>query len=223
MKGFFGILIAAGALILLAADLSAGEVPSARERLAARDDVRLLYAVDETHSFVMGGPTLLLAERPRKVTLYGAIKGGPMLAYMVEHDSPQPFAYKNPVVSALTLAEGRVALAAAGSAVDRTGPTAADLFQLACRACSRAGATPTFVIPRTFGNQRRLATVSAAEAFGYIIMGGGHWYISCDGGAKGVRFLVSKGYRSLIGDVETALVRFGRALEGVNYVKAGKR
>jgi len=223
MKVFSGILMAAGALALWASGLSAGEVPSARERLAARDDVRLLYAVDETHSFVMGGPTLLRAKRPRKVTLYGAIKGGPMLAYMVEHDSPQPFAYKNPVVSSMKLAEGTVALAAAEAATDRTGPTAADLFQLASRACTRAGATPTFVIPMSSGNHGGLASVNAAEAFGYIIMGGGPWYISCDGGAQGVRFLVSKGYGSPSGDDETALVRFGRALEGVKYVRADKR
>ncbi|GMR04509.1 MAG: hypothetical protein BMS9Abin23_0407 [Thermodesulfobacteriota bacterium] len=194
---------------------------SLRESLINKDVIKALYAVDETHSFVVGKPVVSAGNNYRVVKWYSSGEGSAKRAYLIEH-SPEPLIYKNPVVPAFTrvagISDGPIKLKDENFDRSAKGYTGIDAFQLAYAACSKKGGTLTFVIPKRYGKFKRLTSVDAIEAFDHILLKGkaGAWYIACEGES---RFRILKNYSFLTGNFEVAEVRNGIGLNGVNYAK----
>lgn len=221
------IFMALTILAVAATAAVAGEGPSDRERIAVRGDVALLYAVDETHSFVIGTPDLEDLDTSKVVTVYGTGFGSSIAAVMVEHSEAQPLVWKNPQMPSYdeigVPVQGRTSLGVEVLDSGKDGYTAIDLYQHSMISCDKSYGTASFVIPKEFGNYKRLTEVDAVEAFNYILLSGddgGAWYMACEGGTE--KFQVKKNYKFLTDDAESAEVRHGRALEGVDYARFGE-
>ena len=229
MKYLFKVTICVLTSLLMAApNRYAQGDEGLRARFSAEPSVTALYTVDDTHSFIVGA----LPKGAGGFTITSRYAPGPaqpVMAYMIEH-APEPVVYKNPVVPGYRDAAGpggaggpgglpgRLPLEEESLGAYRVGYTAVDLYQHAYASCTRGGGTLNFVVPKKYGNYKRLTRVGATEAFDYMLVqgDGGAWYMACEGEA---RFLVLKNYSFLTGGVEVAEVTLGRGLEGVSYAK----
>ncbi|MFQ5480616.1 MAG: hypothetical protein ACE5DW_05000 [Thermodesulfobacteriota bacterium] len=199
-----------------------------RQGLLERSDIEALYVVDSTHTFIKGA--LPEPGQSGAFKVVGSYYNGPArhhVATMIEHEA-EPMVYKGATASLMDLAplrSGRVRLTSAplGSSDESGGYSAIDIFETATITCNKRGGYPLYVVPRQYGDFKRLTEVSALTAFEYILGKGvkGVWFVACDGPAE-VRFQVMKNY-DLINDGEKiAELREGLVLDDVNYVKDKK-
>ena len=218
MKTTITTLLAALTVFTLSVTATEAVASSERGALAASAHVRTIYTVDETQMFVIGDRE---AVQDQWITTKYSIEGeNEFTAYMVEHRASQPVVYKNG--AALSRLPGAaVTLTVEELSHARSSLTGVDLFEMATTQCAAGGGTTGYVVPKTYGNYKRLTRIGAVEAFDYILLKGdkgGAWFIGCENAdeRKG-NFLVTKNYSFLNGDVEKAEFTYGRTLNGVNY------
>jgi len=215
MKNTIKTLLTAIAVLTLSLVATNAMAYSERESLAASEHVTSLYTVDETHSFIIGTAEATFGHRV--VTKYTIEGSDGDAAYMIEHRSPQPIAYKGAAELESINETATLAVEELGGSTTLTG---LGVFEKATFECAANGGTVGYVVPRVYGNYKRLTRVGAVEAFDYILLKGdkgGAWYIGCENAdTRSGNFLVTKTYSFLTGYRETAAITYGRTLNGVN-------
>jgi hypothetical protein len=214
MKRIALILIqAVMAVTMVAGNVSADGTLNIREQLVKSDATRAVYAIDDYHTFVVGGAAetkKVIGNELNVIKEYGADDSFKSGAIMIKHDNAQQYVFKNQSANAEMPENGDFTLDG----------NVTSFFQRMTTLCRENKGTTTFVIPKTYGNHKRLTEVSAIEAFNYVATAGiedNGWLMACSGSAK---FMVEKNFQSITKNVETASFYAGRGLEGVSYVKA---
>ncbi len=198
-----------------------------RQALVESADIEAVYIVDSTHTFVKGA--LPAPEQSGPFTVVGSYYSGPSrthVATMIEHEA-EPVVYKSKrgeLTGLEPLKGGAARLTEAPLESDVSGAySAIDIFETATLTCRSRGGYPLYVVPRKYGDFKRLTEVGALEAFEYILGKGvkGVWFVACDGPSK-VRFQVMKNYDFINDGEKIAELREGLVLDDVNYVKDKK-
>lgn len=220
---FICILSGLTAIFIISTESAAAYPGALRQGLVESPDVAAVYVVDSNHTFVMGA--LPSSDEGRDFRVLGRYYGGDdhtLSAVMIEHGE-EPVIYKGGAhgsFGALRSGAVRLARAPLSSSSDGEGYSSLDIFETATIACQDKGGHPLYVIPRKYGEFKRLTEVRALEAFRYILLKGatGVWFMACDG--KGfARFQVLKNYDFINDGEEVVEFRQGLVMEDVNYVK----
>ncbi len=190
-----------------------------RLTLGQAPGVHAVYAVDRTHTFVLGRLEPLEGRTYRVLGSYEGGGPGSLTGFMLEHPD-EPMAVDGAASSLDFLREGPVRLTHGPLSVKDDGYSSLDVYEAATISCLLRGAHPIYVIPKKYGRFKRLTEVEGVEAFRYLLLSGadGVWFVACDG--KGdARFQIMKNYNFVNDDKEVVELSSGVVLEGVDYVK----
>ncbi|TAN62792.1 hypothetical protein EPN18_04005 [bacterium] len=216
MKRIALILIqAVVAVTMVAGNVSAADTLNIREQLVKSEATEAVYAIDDYHTFVVGGAAetkKMIGKELNVIKEYGADDSFKTGAIMIKHENAQQYVFKNQSEEVAMPENGDFTLD--GSVTS--------LFQRMTTLCRESKGTATFVIPKIYGNHKRLTEVSVIEAFNYMATAGTEdngWLMACSGNAK---FMVEKNFQSITRNIETASFYAGRMLEGVSYVKVAE-
>jgi len=211
-------------LILILVPLSpraAASSETMRQGLANSPGIKALYAVDGTHTLVMGA--MASSDETVNFHVLGRYYAGPdhaLQAVMIEHGE-EPMIHKNVNPDALkAMRSGSIKLSRGPFAPAGQGYSSLDVLETASLSCVNNGGHVLYVIPKKYGAFKRLTEVPALEAFQYILLQGSKsvWFVACDGKAS-ARFQVFKNYGFINDGEDVARFRQGLVLDDVNYVK----
>ncbi len=191
-----------------------------RLALGQAPGVHAVYAVDRTHTFVLGRLEPAEGRTYRVLGTYEGGGSGALQGFMLEHPD-EPMDVGGTEAAALDfLKKGPVQLTRGPLSAEGKGVSSIDVYEAATMSCILRGAHPIYVIPKQYGRFKRLTEVDGVEAFRYLLLSGadGVWFVACDG--KGdARFQVMKNYNFVNDDKEVVELATGVVLEGVDYVK----
>ncbi len=200
---------------------SVGTDMALRQVLADDPGIEAVYAIDRTHSFVIGRSASL--EENMDFRVLGRYSEGPahaQEALMIEHGE-EPMIYKSAAPGSLDrIRSGALRLSRSPLSPGKEGYSSLDIFEMATLSCQGGGGDAIYVVPKKYGRFKRLTEVGALEAFRYILQKGSTsvWVVACNG-TGAARFQVVKNYDFVNDGEEVAEFRPGLVLDDVNYVR----
>ncbi|MBI5886941.1 MAG: hypothetical protein HZB85_10235 [Deltaproteobacteria bacterium] len=198
-----------------------------RSELIENQTIELVYPIDDHYTFVAGqAPALNLDKAGVTLVSNTGSPNGTLRYVIIKNEKAEPFVYTNRLIGVYdevaAPANGTFNLSSFGSERGRAaGYSAMDLFEEMTALCRKTSGTPVYVVPVSYGINKRMTKVSAVDAFSYVINSGSNnsaWFMACDGPS---RFVVEKEYRFAANAPESASFYSDRLLENVNYVTDG--
>lgn len=195
-----------------------------RMELIPNETIELVYPIDDHYTFVAAVAPNMNLDRGG-ITIVSSTKSpnGTLLYVIIKNDKAESFAYKSKMIRGYgeVTAPSNGAFNLSSFGMERgsaAGYSAIDLFAEMNVLCRKNNGTPVYVVPVSYGINKRLTKVSAIDAFSYVLSStnkNNSWLMACSGDSK---FVVEKDYR-FSGAADTASFHAGRLLEGVNYVE----